>query len=45
LELMKKIPDIESMVTHTFSIDQYKEMIEVNSQKAEHKAIKTAVKF
>ena len=45
LELMKKMPDIESMVTHTFSIDQYKEMIEVNSAKAKHKAIKTVVKF
>lgn len=44
LELMKKMPDIESMVTHTFTIEQYREMIEVNSTKAKHKAIKTVVK-
>lgn len=45
LELMKKMPDIETMVTHTFSINQYKEMIEVNSNKNAHKAIKTAITF
>ncbi len=45
LELMKKMPDIETMVTHTFSIEQYKEMIEVNQSKGLYKAIKTAVVF
>ncbi len=45
IELMKKMPDIESMVTHTFSIELYREMIEVNSNKGLHKAIKTAVAF
>lgn len=45
LELMKKITDIESMVTHTFSIEQYKEMIGVNANKGAHRAIKTAVEF
>ncbi len=45
LELMKKMPDIESMVTHSFKIEQYKEMIDVNSNKAFHKAIKTVVAF
>ncbi|MEW6526126.1 MAG: alcohol dehydrogenase catalytic domain-containing protein [Spirochaetota bacterium] len=45
LEIMKKMPDIESMVTHTFSIEQYKEMIEVNANKGIHRAIKTVVEF
>lgn len=45
IELIKKMPDIESMVTHTFSIEQYREMIEINSNKGLHKAIKTAVAF
>ncbi|MGQ9842601.1 MAG: zinc-dependent alcohol dehydrogenase [Spirochaetota bacterium] len=45
IALMTKMPDIEHMVTHTFALDQYKDMIEVNKNKATHKAIKTAVEF
>jgi threonine dehydrogenase-like Zn-dependent dehydrogenase len=40
----KKI-DVQSMVTHTFSIEDYKEMIEVNLNKSKHRAVKTAVSF
>jgi len=36
---------LESMVTHTFSIEDYREMIEVNLNKQKHKAVKTAVCF
>lgn len=36
---------LESMVTHTFSIEDYKEMIETNLNKQEHKAVKTVVSF
>ncbi len=34
-----------SMVTHTFSIEDYKEMIEINLNKQKHKALKTVVSF
>jgi threonine dehydrogenase-like Zn-dependent dehydrogenase len=46
LELMqnKKI-HIEDMLTHTFAIEQYKELIEVNMNKGKNKAIKTAIRF
>ena len=46
LELIenKKI-HVEDMLTHTFAIEQYKELIEVNMSKGVHQAIKTAVKF
>jgi (R,R)-butanediol dehydrogenase/meso-butanediol dehydrogenase/diacetyl reductase len=46
LELIenKKI-QVEDMLTHTFAIEQYKELIEVNMSKGVHQAIKTAVKF
>jgi len=37
--------DLESMVTHMFSIEDYKEMIEVNLNKLKHKAVKTVVSF
>ncbi len=37
--------DLESMVTHMFSIEDYKEMIEVNLNKPKHKAVKTVVSF
>ncbi len=36
---------LESMVTHTFRIEDYKEMIEVNLNKPKHKAVKTVVSF
>jgi len=46
LELMqnKKI-HLEDMLTHTFAIEQYKELIEVNMNKGKNKAIKTAIRF
>jgi len=37
--------DLGSMVTHTFSLEDYKEMIEVNLNKPKHKAVKTVVSF
>jgi len=37
--------NIESMVTHTFSLEDYREMIEVNMNKQAHKAVKTVVSF
>ncbi len=37
--------DLGSMVTHTFSLDDYRRMIEVNLNKAKHKAVKTVVTF
>ena len=37
--------DTERLVTHTFGLADYVEMIEVNLDKAEHKAIKTLMDF
>ncbi len=36
---------LESMVTHAFSIEDYKQMIEVNLNKPKHQAVKTAISF
>lgn len=36
---------LDGMVTHTFALDRYGEMIEVNLAKEKHHAIKTAVSF
>ncbi|HOT43491.1 MAG TPA: alcohol dehydrogenase catalytic domain-containing protein [Spirochaetota bacterium] len=36
---------VEDMLTHRFSIDEYRKMIEVNVRKSLYKAIKTAVEF
>ena len=36
---------LEDMLTHTFTIDNYRELIEVSMNKGAHRAIKTAVKF
>jgi threonine dehydrogenase-like Zn-dependent dehydrogenase len=36
---------LDGMVTHTFSLDRYDEMIEVNLAKEKHQAVKTAVSF
>ena len=41
----RKKVHLESMVTHTFSIEDYKEMIEINLNKQKHKALKTVVSF
>ncbi len=43
--IRQKKVDVESMVTHTFSIEDYREMIEVNLNKSKHRAVKTAVSF
>lgn len=40
----KKI-EVESMVTHMFSIEEFRTMIETNLEKRKHKAVKTAVRF
>ena len=40
-----KKADIKDMVTHTFSIDDYEEMIEINLAKAKNRVIKTMVSF
>jgi threonine dehydrogenase-like Zn-dependent dehydrogenase len=37
--------DLESMVTHEFSLEDYRRMIEVNLNKPRHKAVKTIVSF
>lgn len=36
---------VEDMLTHTFPIEDYRRMIEVNTNKNAHRAIKTAVSF
>ena len=36
---------LNGMITHQFSLDNFKEMIEVNLSKEKHRAIKTAVAF
>ena len=41
----RKRVDLGSMVTHTFSLGDYKGMIEVNLNKPKHRAVKTVVSF
>ncbi|MBN1533361.1 MAG: alcohol dehydrogenase catalytic domain-containing protein [Spirochaetes bacterium] len=36
---------VEDMLTHTFPIERYREMIQVNVEKSRHRAMKTAVSF
>jgi threonine dehydrogenase-like Zn-dependent dehydrogenase len=36
---------VQDMLTHTFPIESYKDLIEVNMNKGEHRAIKTAIRF
>jgi (R,R)-butanediol dehydrogenase/meso-butanediol dehydrogenase/diacetyl reductase len=46
IDLVKqKKVHLDSMITHTFSIEDYKQMIEVNLNKPKHRAVKTAVSF
>jgi threonine dehydrogenase-like Zn-dependent dehydrogenase len=46
LDLMdKKKAAVHDMLTHTFPIERYKDLIRMNMRKGEHRAIKTAVKF
>jgi threonine dehydrogenase-like Zn-dependent dehydrogenase len=40
----KKV-DLDSMVTHRFALEDYREMIEVNLNKGKHRALKTVVSF
>ncbi len=41
----KRKVDLETIVTRSFTLEDYKEMIEVNLHKGKHKALKTAVSF
>ncbi|UCG82301.1 MAG: alcohol dehydrogenase catalytic domain-containing protein [Dehalococcoidia bacterium] len=41
----QKRVNVESMVTHTFALKDYKRMIEVNLNKPQHRAVKTVVAF
>ncbi len=46
LDLMdKKKVHVEDMLTHTFPIEQYRDLIGVNMNKGRNRAIKTAVRF
>jgi (R,R)-butanediol dehydrogenase/meso-butanediol dehydrogenase/diacetyl reductase len=46
IDLVKqKRVHLESMITHTFSIENYKQMIAVNLNKSKHRAVKTAISF
>ncbi len=46
LDLMeRKKVHVEDMLTHTFTIEQYKELIRVNMNKGVNRAIKTAIRF
>ncbi len=36
---------LEDMLTHTFAIENYREMIDVSMNRGAHRAIKTAVRF
>jgi len=41
----KKKVVVEDMITHTFTIEGYKELIATNMNKVQHRAIKTAIRF
>jgi len=43
--VMEKRVDLESMVTHTFSLKDFRRMIKVNLNKPYHRAVKTVVAF
>lgn len=43
--IAKKRVRVAGMLTHTFSLEEYPSMIEVNRRKTKHGAIKTAVRF
>ncbi len=43
--IAKKKAHVDDMLTHTFPIEEYRAMIEVNLQKSRHGAIKTAIRF
>jgi threonine dehydrogenase-like Zn-dependent dehydrogenase len=37
--------NLQGMITHTFPLERYADMIEVNMRKAANRAVKTAVSF
>ena len=43
--IAKKRVRVDDMLTHSFPLEEYRSMIEVNLRKAKHGAIKTAVRF
>ncbi len=43
--IREKKVDLQTMVTHTFALQDYKRMIEVNLNKGKYQAVKTAVSF
>jgi (R,R)-butanediol dehydrogenase/meso-butanediol dehydrogenase/diacetyl reductase len=46
IELVKKKKVmLDEMVTHRFRLEDYREMIEVNMNKAKHRAVKTVISF
>jgi len=46
IELLdKKKVHVEDMLTHTFPIENYKELIDTNMNKTRHQALKTAIRF
>lgn len=46
LELMdSRRLQVEDMLTHTFPIEEYRELISMNMNKARHQAMKTAIRF
>jgi len=46
LELMAdRSVHVEDMLTHSYPIDKYRELVEVNLHKGAHRAIKTAIRF
>ena len=46
LELIaEKKVSVDDMISHTFRLEEYRKMIEVNLCKARSKALKTAVSF
>jgi threonine dehydrogenase-like Zn-dependent dehydrogenase len=46
IDLVKqKKVHLDSMITHTFYIEDYKQMITVNLNKPKHRAVKTAISF
>ena len=43
--IAKKKVEVEDMLTHTFSLEKYQQMVTVNLNKSKYNAIKTAVRF
>ena len=43
--MKQKKVSVAPMITHTFPLESYREMIKVNLRKGKYKAVKTAVSF